>query len=61
MMQQEKLKRVEKLVRMPADVAEWIEAQAELTCASQSSEIVRCVRRCMMAPVAHPAAEERAA
>jgi hypothetical protein len=32
------------LVRMPADVKEWLENQAERNLSSQGSEIVRAIR-----------------
>lgn len=35
------------VVRMPTDVKEWINAQAEKNYGSQNSEIVRCIREKM--------------
>jgi hypothetical protein len=35
------------MVRLPADVKEWLEAQAARNAASQASEIVRAVRERM--------------
>jgi Arc-like DNA binding domain len=32
------------LIRLPKDVKEWIEREAERNASSQNSEIVRCIR-----------------
>jgi hypothetical protein len=32
------------LLRLPADMKEWLEKQAALTLASRNNEILRCIR-----------------
>ena len=44
------------LVRVPADVKEWLQREAERNMSSQASEIVRSVRQRMDAERSSPAA-----
>jgi hypothetical protein len=41
-------------LRLPADVKEWVEAQAILNGSSQNSEIIRAIRAAMTCPKQHP-------
>ncbi len=36
--------RAEMVVRIPQDVKAWLQREAALNCASQNSEIIRCLR-----------------